>query len=46
MNNNGKKPQEEIQILTYEPVEGYRPVFFVLVAVGVLYLIVILAKTL
>ncbi len=41
-----RSPQEELRILTHEPVEGYRPVFFVLVALGVLYLVVVLAKTL
>ena len=46
MDWNEKNPQEELRILTHEPVEGYRPVFFALVAVGVLYLAVVLAKTL
>ncbi len=46
MDRDVKNTQEELQILTHEPVEGYRPVFFALVAVGVLYLAVVLAKTL
>ena len=46
MDWNEKNPQEELRILTHEPVEGYRPVFFALVAVGVLYLAVVLAKSL
>ena len=46
MNDNTKDPHGEIKILTHEPVQGYRPVFFALVAVGVLYLVVVLAKTL
>lgn len=46
MVRNEKNPQEELRIVTHEPVEGYRPVFFALVAVGVLYLAVVLAKTL
>jgi len=46
MNNNTKDPHGEIKILTHEPVKGWRPVFFALVAVGVLYLVVVLAKTL
>jgi hypothetical protein len=46
MDWNEKNPQEELRIVTHEPVEGYRPVFFALVAVGVLYLAVVLAKTL
>jgi hypothetical protein len=46
MNNNTKDPHGEIKILTHEPVKGWRPVFFALVAVGVLYLVIILARTL
>ena len=46
MERDEKNPQEEMRILTHEPVEGWRPVFFALVAVGVLYLVVVLAKTL
>lgn len=46
MNSNTKDPHGELKILSHEPLEGYRPVFFALVAVGVLYLVVVLAKTL
>jgi hypothetical protein len=46
MDGNEKNSQEELRILTHEPVEGWRPVFFVLVTVGVLYLAVVLARTL
>ena len=46
MKRDEKNAQGERRILTYEPVEGYRPVFFTLVVVGVLYLAVVLAKTL
>ena len=45
MERNEKK-QEELKILTHEPVEGWRPVFFALVAAGALYLAVVLARTL
>jgi hypothetical protein len=46
MERNEKNSQGEWRILTHEPVEGWRPVFFALVAVGVLYLAVVLARTL
>ena len=46
MEREEKSPQEELRILSHEPVEGWRPVFFALVAVGALYLAVVLAKTL
>jgi len=46
MERDEKNPQEELRILTHEPVEGWRPVFFTLVAVGALYLAVVLARTL
>ena len=46
MERDAKNPHGGIKILTHEPVKGYRPVFFALVAVGVLYLVVVLAKTL
>ena len=46
MNDNNRDSQGEIKILDHEPVEGYRPVFIALVIAGVLYLALILAKTL
>ncbi|HQL90804.1 MAG TPA: hypothetical protein PLQ15_09400 [Syntrophales bacterium] len=46
MERDDRKTQDEPRILTHEPVEGWRPVFFVLVALGVGYLAVVLAKTL
>ncbi|HNQ02787.1 MAG TPA: hypothetical protein PKN59_10900 [Syntrophales bacterium] len=46
MDRDETKPQEELRVLTHEPVEGWRPVFFALVAVSVVYLAVILARTL
>ena len=46
MERDEMNPQEELRIVTHEPVEGYRPVFFALVAAGVLYLAVILVQTL
>ncbi len=46
MERDERSPQEELRILTHEPVEGWRPVFFVLVALGALYLAVVLARTL
>jgi hypothetical protein len=46
MERNEKNSQGELRIVTHEPVEGWRPVFFALVAVGVLYLAVVLASTL
>ncbi len=36
---------EEKMELTHEPVPGYRPVFFIAIAIGALYLSIILAKT-
>jgi hypothetical protein len=38
--------QEEKMILAHDPVDGYRPVFNVIFAVGVLYLAYILFTTL
>jgi len=38
--------QNEKMELTHEPVRGYRTVFFIAVAIGVLYLGLILLKTL
>jgi len=46
MAEDEKYPKGEMRILTHEPVEGWRPVFFTLVAAGILYLAVVLAKTL
>lgn len=46
MDWNEKKSQEELRILTHEPVKGYRPVLIAFVAMGTLYLAVILARTL
>ena len=46
MNRNAQEPHREKKILRHDPVEGYRPAFYVCLALGVLYLIVILAKTL
>ena len=46
MKRDERNPQEELRILNHDPVQGWRPVFFALVAVGVLYLAVILVRTL
>jgi hypothetical protein len=46
MNNNGHDPNMEKKILTHDPVKGYRPAFYICFVLGVLYLTVILAKTL
>ncbi|OPY10922.1 MAG: hypothetical protein A4E67_00396 [Syntrophaceae bacterium PtaB.Bin038] len=46
MDRDEKNPQKELEILTHEPVEGWRPVFLALVVIGVLYLAIVLAKTL
>lgn len=40
-----KKEGEEIKELAHEPVPGYRTVFYIALAVGVLYLVVISLKT-
>jgi hypothetical protein len=42
----GQKPHEEKMILAHDPVAGYRPVFYVAFAAGVIYLIYILFTTL
>lgn len=41
-----KKHDEEIMVLAHDPVDGYRPVFTVVFAIGVLYLAYILFTTL
>lgn len=46
MNDNGRDPHNEIKILAHEPVKGYRPILIAFVAMGALYLAVILARTL
>jgi hypothetical protein len=46
MNNNENAPHMEKKILTHDPVKGYRPAFCICLALGVLYMIVILVKTL
>ena len=46
MNDNGKTLYGENKILAHEPVKGYRPVLIAFVAMGALYLAVILARTL
>lgn len=46
MERDEKNPQEELRILTHEPVKGYRPALIAFIAMGVLYLAVILARTL
>ncbi len=47
MNRNIEhETKEEKKILAHEPVRGYRPALCVCVALGVLYLAVILVKTL
>jgi hypothetical protein len=46
MSNNEQESHGEKRILSHEPVDGYRPAFYVCLALGILYLIVILAKTL
>ncbi|NPV05824.1 MAG: hypothetical protein HPY67_13955 [Syntrophaceae bacterium] len=46
MERNERNAGQELRILTHEPVEGWRPVFFALVAVSVVYLALILALTL
>lgn len=39
-------PHEEKMILAHDAVDGYRPVFYVAITVGLLYLAFILVKTL
>ncbi len=46
MERNERNAGQELRILTHEPVEGWRPVFFALVVLGVLYLAFVLARTL
>ena len=38
--------QEELMELTHDPVPGYRPIFFVAITVGLVYMGVILFNTL
>jgi hypothetical protein len=46
MSNSAQESPGEKRILSHDPVDGYRPAFYICLALGVLYLIVILAKTL
>jgi hypothetical protein len=46
MSNNAKESHRDKRILSHDPVDGYRPAFYICFALGVLYLIVILGKTL
>ncbi len=41
-----KKEKEELKELAHEPVPGYRTVFYIVMAIAVLYLAIILLKTL
>ena len=36
-----KESHEELMVLSHEAVPGYRPIFFIAVAVGLIYLAVI-----
>ena len=42
----GTKSAEEIKVLAHDPVDGYRPVFYVIFAVSCLYLAYIFIVTL
>ncbi len=44
MSHNGE--HEEIMVLKHDPVPGYRPVFLVCIALGILYLAIVFANTL
>lgn len=44
--SESKKHKEEIMVLAHDPVDGYRPVFIGVFALGVLYLAYILFSTL
>jgi hypothetical protein len=46
MSRNAQESQGEKRVLGHEPVDGYRPAFYICLALGVLYLVVILAETL
>lgn len=46
MSQHDHKPGEEKMILAHDAVKGYRPAFYICITLGVLYLAVILAKTL
>ncbi|MDW7756069.1 MAG: hypothetical protein SCH72_00080 [Desulfuromonadales bacterium] len=46
MHSNDKNESEEIMILGHDPWPGYRPVFYVVFAIGVLYLAFIFLNTL
>lgn len=39
-----KKNGEKME-LSHEPVQGYRPVFFIAISIGSLYLAIVFAKT-
>jgi hypothetical protein len=46
MSNDAQGPNRGKKILTHDPVDGYRPVFYICLVLGVLYLTLILVKTL
>jgi hypothetical protein len=43
---HSKNKHEEIMVLAHDPVAGYRPAFYLIFAVGLLYLGYIFFKTL
>jgi hypothetical protein len=46
MSHQEHKPGEEKMILAHDAVKGYRPVFYICITLGILYLALILVETL
>lgn len=46
MSHNAQESNGGKKILSHEPVDGYRPAFYICLALGGLYLFIILARTL
>jgi len=46
MSQHEHKPGEEKMVLSHDAVKGYRPAFYICITLGVLYLAMILIKTL
>jgi len=46
MSHHEQKPGEEKMILAHDAVKGYRPVYYICITLGILYLALILIKTL
>jgi hypothetical protein len=45
LNNDPGQKQEGPMILAHEAVEGYRPIFYICITIGILYLAFVLWRT-